>query len=91
MYEDPVKIAPMMEKQDLLGNNSLWYMLNYELYTILDTKLFDRYLTSKWEGWIEVNSSIMEFSSSFQLLQNKHGLMLSEKMVDTLKCDVLNF
>lgn len=60
------------------------------MFTVLDTKIFDLYVRSKWEGWIELNSNIFEGSTSYQLLKNQDGVMTNRGMFKRLTDDIFN-
>lgn len=76
IYDSPRQIESLIEQPDLEGRDCFWYLLKYEMYQVLDTKIFDRYVTHKWDGWLEINSSFLEFSTAYVFLRNKHGAML---------------
>lgn len=59
LYENPEQILQLVKSKDILDNDCLWYMLNYQLYQILDTKILDLFMMNKWQGWISINSSIL--------------------------------
>lgn len=91
IYESPEQIIPLAELPDIEGKKCFSYLLEYELYTILDTKLFDRYMIDKWQGWMDLNTSMIEFCTSFMILQNKHDHMRTNKMFGLLLDDIFNF
>ena len=67
-YQDPDHLIVPIEAQDLFGKNCLWYILHFNLNSILNTKIFDFFIRSKWDGRIIQNMSILEFSTSWNIL-----------------------
>ena len=64
-YDEPQSIIPLIENHDLMDKDCFWYLQQYEMFTVLDTKIFDLYVRSKWEGWIELNAHMFEWSTSY--------------------------
>lgn len=91
LYDSPEQIIPLAELPDIEGKKCFSYLLEYELYTILDTKLFDRYMIDKWQGWIDQNADLLDFCTSHMILQNKHDHMKSGKIFGLLLDDIFNF
>jgi hypothetical protein len=65
VYKDPTEIINLIETQDIDGHNCFFYMQNYSLYRILDSKIMDKFIYDKWRGRLEFNSTIMEYSSAY--------------------------
>lgn len=47
---------------------------------ILDCKIMDKFIISKWRGNIETNSTVFDYSTPMKILNDEHGLFLSDKM-----------
>jgi hypothetical protein len=45
-----------------------------DLTYILQAKIMDRFLLSKWDGRLEVQNSILDFSSPFMMMKDHYGL-----------------
>lgn len=84
MYETPEQILQLVENKDIMDNDCLWYLLNFQLYTILDTKIFDRFMMNKWQGWITINSSIVQYQTGYTLLMNEHGNMVNYHLLHNI-------
>ena len=55
------------------------------MYTILNTKIMDEYIQDKWMGRMGINASIFDYSTSYQLFINRHGLFYGDKLYKQLK------
>ena len=88
IYDSPRQIESLIEQPDLEGRDCFWYLLKYEMYQVLDTKIFDRYVTHKWDGWLEINSSFLEFSTAYVFLRNRHGTMLRPNLLHTFQEEI---
>jgi hypothetical protein len=40
----------------------------------------DKFINEKWKGRIEINSSIMEFSTAYSLMQDKRKIFTTEEL-----------
>ena len=58
-------LEPLIEEKDYNSKNIFYYFLKYDMISILKTGIMDRYITDKWLGRLELNSSIFDFSSGF--------------------------
>jgi hypothetical protein len=74
VYKDPAEIINLIETQDIDGHNCFFYMQNYSLYSILDSKIMDKFIYDKWRGRIEFNSTIMDYSTAYNLYNDPHKL-----------------
>lgn len=59
-----------MEEIDLEGKDCFWYLYKFELHEVLSTKIFDLYVTFKWEGWIDLNASVFDYQTGYSYLKN---------------------
>ena len=50
IYKDTKDLATLMDNHDLEGRNCWWYFLRYELHEILDVKVMDKFISSKWNN-----------------------------------------
>lgn len=67
-YGNPRMIKALIEQIDLEGKDCFWYLQKYEMHDLLSTKIFDLYISFKWEGWIDLNSTVLEFQTSYTTL-----------------------
>ena len=91
VYKEPNEIIDMMENQDIDGHNCFFYMQKYSLYHILDSKIMDKFIYDKWRGRVEFNSTIMDYSQAYNLLNEQHKLYQSDKLIDQLYQNVFDF
>ena len=54
------------------------------------TKIFDMFVQEKWEGRLEISSSVMTLSTSYAIMNNQHNLMSSSKMFKHLRHDLFS-
>lgn len=45
IYDNPAKVRAIFEQPDYNGKDSFWYLLKYELHAVLNTKIYDLYMT----------------------------------------------
>ena len=90
MYNDPDELMIIVEQTDYEGNDCFWYLDEYDLYNILDCRIMDRVIQKKWAGKFELNSSIMDYASSYTLLMDKFGLYANDTVFAELKHQVLS-
>ena len=62
-YSTVEEMYPIMELKDFKGRNSYWFFKHFPLYEILDAKIMDKFIISKWDGDHAVNSPMMEYST----------------------------
>jgi hypothetical protein len=48
----------MVEQTENEGNDMFWYLDEYNLYGILDSRIIDRVIQKKWVGKYDINSKI---------------------------------
>ena len=42
MYNDPVEVLSLAELTDYEGNDMFWYLDEFDLYSLLDSRIMDR-------------------------------------------------
>jgi hypothetical protein len=82
VYKDPAEIINLIETQDIDGHNCFFYMQKYSLYSILDSKIMDKFIYDKWRGRVEFNSTIMEYSTAYNIYNDPHKLFQTDKLID---------
>jgi hypothetical protein len=65
VYYDPTELAPLIEEEDYYCRNQFHYFSKFDMKTILQTGIIDRFLTDKWLGRLQLNNSILDFSSGY--------------------------
>ena len=71
LYHDPIELAPLIEEEDYCARNVFFYFAKYDMMTILQTNIMDRFLIDKWMGRLDITNSILDFSSSYSLIKDK--------------------
>lgn len=72
-YDDPHGIIPLLEENDLFGNDCMFYIAEYELSHILNQRIFDSYINQKWNGRFDAESSIFDHSMQMQIYKTDTG------------------
>lgn len=84
-------MIPLMEIPDIEGKDIIWYFYKFELFQLLDAKVMDKFINKKWKGRIETNNSFLDYSLSYNILQNKNEFFTSDKMLTEVKNQMLTF
>ena len=89
-YKDPNALINLLEQHDLYGKTCFWYIREYGLSILLNTPIFDQYISTRWTGRVNINSSILDFSTTWMVIDNKFNMMtrpsLFNKMKNHLNC-----
>lgn len=83
--EDVKKMVKLLEQNDYDGNDCFWYLDEYDVYEILDTKIMDRVITAKWEGKYNINCGIMDYSTSYTMMQDKYKIFATDRVFSEIK------
>jgi hypothetical protein len=75
----------LVEQTDYEGNDCFWYLDEYDLYGIFDCQIMDRVIQRKWSGTYDINASIHNYSTSYTLLTDTHGIFLTDRVFTELK------
>ena len=89
IYNDPDDVMRLVEQTDYEGNDSFWYLDEFDLYSIFDSQIMDRVIQKKWSGKYDLNASIADYSTSYTLLKDKHQIFASDRVFTELKLQVL--
>lgn len=57
----------------------------------MDSKIFDMFIQDKWNGRIEIEQSILNFSTPYQVFLNEHDLMLQPSIHYTIINHIFDF
>lgn len=79
-YQDTEQLLFLIEQTDFNGKNCFWYMNEYALYEILSCRMLDKVILSKWQGKYELNSQIIDNSTSFCLLNDSLGIYATDNV-----------
>ena len=72
MYNDPNELMVLVEQTDYEGNDSFWYLDEFDLYNILDSRIMDRVIQKKFTGKYETNVTIDDYSTGYTLMADKY-------------------
>lgn len=70
VYQEPEKLAELIEPHDFEGKSCLWYIDKYQMNKILNTKIMDVYINRRWTGNVQTNASLFKFSTCHFLYFN---------------------
>lgn len=84
-FHSPQDVAPLLERNDLLGNDGYWYLNEFSFYEVMNTRLFDMLVNEKWAGRVEITHSLLDFSTSY-LLFSAHGIFSSNRNIFAKFC-----
>ena len=59
-----------MEKPDLDGFDSLWYLANYKPKKVLSAPIISEIITEKWQGHSGLGS-LLEYSAFYRLVEDR--------------------
>ena len=68
MFNDPDEVMFMIEQTDTEGNDCFWYLDEYNLYNILDSRIMDQVIQKKWNGKQEINSTMLHYSTPYLIM-----------------------
>jgi len=56
-------------------------MDEFDLFPLMDTKIIDQVISKLWNGQdVEINCSIMDFSTSYCMLMDKSKIFTTDKL-----------
>jgi hypothetical protein len=62
-------MVPLVEKLDIDGKDCINYLIEYEMFGVLESRIMNLYITQKWECHVVINCDIMDHSTSYCLVQ----------------------
>ena len=90
-YSDADEMVSILQSHDLNGKHCLWYIQRYQMNKLLNTSLFDKYMSQHWYGRLSQYSTILEMSASMQLMLNRHDVMQSDSVLRYMLHSVFSF
>ena len=81
----------LVEQRDYEGNDCFWYLDEYNLYSILDCRMMDRVIQKKWLGKYDINSSILDYMTSYTLFNDKYQLFATDRVFAELGHEIFHF
>jgi hypothetical protein len=91
IYNDPEELMLMVEQIDYQGHDCFWYLDEYNLYSILDSRMMDRVISKKWSGRFDLNTNIMDNSTASMLYYDKFRLYATDRWLPELFYEVKDF
>ena len=88
MYNDPDEVMILVEQTDYEGNDIFWYLDEFDMYSILDCRIMDRVIQKKWAGKYDLNVGILDYSTSYTVLQDKHSLFATDRVFSEIKFEM---
>ena len=89
MYNDPDEVMILVEQTDYEGNDIFWYLDEYDMYSILDCRIMDRVIQKKWAGKYELNSTVLDYSTSYTVLKDRFSLFATDRVFSEIKFEML--
>lgn len=89
MYTDPDEMMILVEQTDYEGHDCLWYLDEFDMYSVLDCRIMDRVIQKKWSGKYDVNSTVLDYSTCSQLISDRHGLFATDRVFSELNHEML--
>ena len=71
IYKKPSDMIPIIEHLDIEGRDCIWYFNEYQMYQIFETKIMNQYIVERWNGPANINSDVMDNSTSYCILYQK--------------------
>ena len=59
------------------------------MYSILDCRIMDRIIQKKWAGKYDLNASVLDYSTSYTVLKDKHNLFATDRVFSEVKFEAL--
>lgn len=91
IYNDVDELMYMVQQNDYEENDCFWYLDEYNIYSILDSRMMDRVISKKWQGRFDINSSFLDYSVSSVLYHDRFGLFASDRLFSELRHELRNF
>ena len=76
-YSEPEDLIILIESHDLFGKECFYYIHKFDLSSILNTPIFDKYIAQKWNGRVSIECSVADFSTVVSIIKNENEKILS--------------
>ena len=77
MYKNSAQIKVIVANIDINGLDAFYYIQKYDIFKLLETKIMNQYIMEKWFGDIDLNSSMLDLSTSYSIYVNKNDLFMT--------------
>ena len=81
----------LVEQNDYEENDCFWYLDEFNIYAILDSRMMDRVISKKWAGRFDINSRILDYSVGSVLLADRFGLFATDRLFSELRHEIFRF
>jgi hypothetical protein len=88
MYNDPEDLQEMVEFTDYEGNDCFWYLDEFDMYGILDSRIMDRIIQKKWQGIYDITSTIAEYSTSYIVFEDVYKIYATDRVFNEIRLEV---
>lgn len=78
----------MCEMPDYMGKNIFWYLDEYELYDLLNSRIMERIIRNKWNGIYDVNALFIDYSTGFVVGQDANKIFASERWLREMRYEM---
>jgi hypothetical protein len=89
IYIQPHEVMRMCEALDYDGHNLFWYMDMYDMYEVLDSRILDRIIQTKWNGKYDLNASFLDYSTGYAILNDSHDLFCGDQVFHEIRYTML--
>jgi hypothetical protein len=79
-YQDTEQLTFLIEQTDFSGRNCFWYMNEYSVWEILSCRMLDKVIICKWQGKYELNSHIIDNSTSYCLINDSLNIFANDNV-----------
>lgn len=79
----------LVEQTDYEGNDLFWYLDEYNLYGILDSRIMDQVIQKKWNGKYDINKTAYDYSTPYTLLVDKYKIFATDTIFSEIYLLVL--
>ena len=80
MYKDPSDIIKEFDQPDFVGKSSFHYIKEFDLHKLMNTDSLQELIEERWDGWLDLNYTVFEYSTAYKLFKDKYGFFKSQLM-----------
>ena len=88
IYQDPDSLMRMCEMPDYSGKNIFWYLDEYDMYGLLNSRIVERIICNKWNGIYDLNASLADYSTGFVVGQDRNKIFASERWLSEINYEM---
>ena len=83
-YKKPDELIPLIENRDYNNINTYYYFKTHDLFIVLCSNIMDRFLTDKWWGRLDIRNTLIEFSTSYHVYEDKFENYIKPEKINHL-------